>query len=147
MALILMLSIGAGIGIYTMLPLFLVHDIGFERGLANTILGLSRISGAGVVFFAGLIIDRIGHRRSMTLFLAIMGTQIFAALMCGFGWIVPPLPWELIGLVWLYNLAWMFVQDIAKLAVYYVLDNRSHRRGLFFRHLNRYVHPHGAIHG
>jgi H+-transporting ATPase len=83
------------------------------------------------------------------LFFAIMGTQVFAAVLCGVGWgsIIPQLPWELIGLVWLYNLAWMFVQDIAKLSVNYVLDNRSHRRGLFFRHLNQRIHPHGAIHG
>lgn len=29
--------------------------------------------------------------------------------MCGFGWLVPSIPWSLIGWVWVYNIAWMFV--------------------------------------
>ena len=32
-----------------------------------------------------------------------------AVLMCGFGWLVPAIPWKLIGWVWAYNIAWMFV--------------------------------------
>jgi H+-transporting ATPase len=43
------------------------------------------------------------------LFIAIVLTQILAVLMCGFGWLVPPIPWTLIGWVWAYNIAWMFV--------------------------------------
>ena len=53
----------------------------------------------------------------MPLVLAILGTQIFAVLMCGFGWIVTALPWTIIGLVWVYMLAWMFVLDWVKLAL------------------------------
>jgi len=26
----------------------------------------------------------------------------------GIGWLVPPIPWTLIGWVWAYNIAWMF---------------------------------------
>jgi H+-transporting ATPase len=33
---------------------------------------------------------------------AIAGTQLTAALMCGFGVLVPAIPWKLIGWVWLY---------------------------------------------
>jgi len=83
---------------------------------------------------------------SLPLFAAIVGTQVFAMLMCGFGWLVPPLPWPLIGLVWAYNAVWMFVQDAVKLGVYSMLDNHTHRRGLFFRHLNAHLHPHGRLH-
>ena len=46
---------------------------------------------------------------AMPLFSAIVLTQILAVLMCGFGWLVPSIPWTLIGWVWLYNIAWMFV--------------------------------------
>ncbi len=55
---------------------------------------------------------------AMPLVLAIVGTQIFAVLMCGFGWFVTPLPWEIIGLVWAYMLVWMFVLDWVKLALH-----------------------------
>src|SRR5262249_46772779 len=40
---------------------------------------------------------------------AIVLTQVLAVLMCGFGWLVPPIPWTLVGLGWAYNTVWMFV--------------------------------------
>jgi len=43
------------------------------------------------------------------LFIAIILTQILAGLMCGVGWLVPQIPWTLIGWLWAYNIAWMFV--------------------------------------
>jgi len=55
---------------------------------------------------------------AMPMVSAIVGTQIFAVLMCGFGWFVTALPWAIIGLVWLYMLAWMFVLDGVNLALF-----------------------------
>ena len=43
------------------------------------------------------------------LFFAIVITQIVAVALCWFGWLVPAIPLRLIGLVWLYCLAWMFI--------------------------------------
>src|SRR6516164_1511212 len=43
------------------------------------------------------------------LFFAIVLTQVVAVLMCGLGLLIPEIPWTLIGWVWLYNIAWMFV--------------------------------------
>ena len=37
---------------------------------------------------------------SWQLFWAIVGTQVFAVLMTGFGWLVPALSWKMIGMVW-----------------------------------------------
>jgi H+-transporting ATPase len=69
---------------------------------------------------------------SSKLFFAIVATQIAAVLMCSQGWLVPPLPWKIIGLVWGYNLLWMIVQDIVKLGLYRVLDPaRSWKNWLF----------------
>ena len=58
------------------------------------------------------------------LILAIVATQVFAALMAAYGWLVPALPWTLVGLVWGYNLAWMVIQDVAKLGLYRELNAR-----------------------
>ena len=55
---------------------------------------------------------------SAPLFLAIVGTQIVAALICGFGILVPKLPWAAIAGVWIYSLMWMVVIDMAKLLYY-----------------------------
>lgn len=73
MATMFMVSIGASIGVYTMMPLFLVNEIGMARGWANTLIGFSRIFGIIILFFAGAITDRIGPRQAMTLFLIITG--------------------------------------------------------------------------
>jgi len=45
----------------------------------------------------------------MPLVVAILLTQVVAVLMCGLGWLIPSIPWVLIGWVWIYNIAWMFV--------------------------------------
>ena len=52
------------------------------------------------------------------LLLAIVGTQIFAVLMCGFGWIVTALPWTIIGIIWIYMLVWVLLLNVLKLAIY-----------------------------
>jgi len=69
---------------------------------------------------------------SPKLFFAIVSTQIAAVLMCSQGWLVPALPWGIIGFVWAYNLAWMVVQDVVKLWLYGILDpGHSWKRSLF----------------
>jgi H+-transporting ATPase len=50
-----------------------------------------------------------------TLVIAIVITQVVAVLMCAFGWLVPAIPWTLIGWVWAYNLAWMLVLGAVRL--------------------------------
>ena len=79
---------------------------------------------------------------SVPLFWAIVGTQIFAVLMCSFGWLVPSLPWSLIGLVWAYNFIWMVIQDAVKVGVYYMIEDRPMHKQRFIRTLNQRLHPH-----
>ena len=55
------------------------------------------------------------------LLLAMAGTQITAVLIVAFGFLVAPLPWIYIGLVWAYCLVWIFIEDAAKLLAYRVL--------------------------
>jgi NNP family nitrate/nitrite transporter-like MFS transporter len=57
------LGISSSLGIFTMLPLYLVTDHGIERNWANTLLGLSRIPSLGMTLAGGLITDRVGPRR------------------------------------------------------------------------------------
>jgi NNP family nitrate/nitrite transporter-like MFS transporter len=72
-------SIGARMGVYTMLPLFLVTEIGMDRPSANTVIGLSQVSGTVIIFLSGLLADRIGHKRAIMLFLTMTG--IFTLLL------------------------------------------------------------------
>lgn len=71
------------------------------------------------------------------LFWAIIGTQLLAVLMCGFGWLVPTLPWKLILVVWLYNFGWMFIQDIAKKITYAIAENRAGFQSRFIKRFRK----------
>lgn len=62
---------------------------------------------------------------SARLFWAIVATQVLAVVICGFGWLVTPLSWTMIGLVWAYNLPWMILQDVVKLAIVRMHDRRE----------------------
>jgi H+-transporting ATPase len=77
---------------------------------------------------------------AMPLVLAVVGTQILAVFICGFGWFVPALPWTIIGLVWGYMLVWMIVLDLVKLALYSRLRQGTDRPRWYERFL-RARHP------
>ena len=51
MVVLFSLGISGTLGIFTMLPLYLVSEHGFERNWANTLIAISRIAGLGIVFF------------------------------------------------------------------------------------------------
>ncbi len=67
------LGIGGSFGIFTMLPLYLVTAQGFDQGWANTLVGLSRISGVGMAFVAGWAVDRFGHKHTLVFVLLLTG--------------------------------------------------------------------------
>lgn len=73
MAALFAVGIGSTMGIYLMMPLYLVSEIRMDREFANTLIGFSRVAGLAVILFSGLITDRIGHRRALALFLATTG--------------------------------------------------------------------------
>jgi H+-transporting ATPase len=77
------------------------------------------------------------------LLLAILGTQITAALIVGLGFLVEPIPWSYVGLVWCYCLAWVFVEDWAKLHVYHHLALTGKRHAAFLDRVKAPLHPHG----
>ena len=62
------LAVAAGYGLYAMFPLFLVAERGMDRAAANTLVGLSRLVTLPMIFFAGWLADRLGHRRALALF-------------------------------------------------------------------------------
>jgi H+-transporting ATPase len=69
------------------------------------------------------------------LFFAIVATQIAAMFLCTQGWLVPSLPWKIIGFVWAYNLIWIIVQDVVKLGLYGILDHARSWKKSFFQPL------------
>jgi NNP family nitrate/nitrite transporter-like MFS transporter len=83
------LGMGAQVGVYTMLPLYLTQERGMSSGHANTILGLANIAPLAVVFLSGWIVKRIGPRPTMALFLSLTGVMtILVGLLSGTGLVV-----------------------------------------------------------
>jgi H+-transporting ATPase len=71
-------------------------------------------------------------------------TQILAMLMCGFGWLVPSIPWTLIGWVWLYNIAWMFVLGGVRLLSERFVAYRTARQARSMHIVNQSLRLHAA---
>jgi NNP family nitrate/nitrite transporter-like MFS transporter len=65
MVAIFAMAMGGNAGIYAMLPLFFVTERGYDLTLANTLIGLSQVSGVIMVFAAGYITDTIGQKATM----------------------------------------------------------------------------------
>lgn len=64
----------ATLGVYSIMPTFLVRTHGLQQRLVNLLLSLSRISGIATVFVSGVLVDTFGSRRLITAVLAITGT-------------------------------------------------------------------------
>jgi NNP family nitrate/nitrite transporter-like MFS transporter len=67
------LGVSATIGVYAMLPLYLVSERHIDQGWANTVLALSRSYGPILGVLGGLVSDRLGARRTMVASLAFTG--------------------------------------------------------------------------
>jgi NNP family nitrate/nitrite transporter-like MFS transporter len=83
------LGMGAQVGVYSMLPLYLTEERDLTSGQANTIIGLANIAPLAVVFISGWVVTRIGPRPTMSLFLSLTGIMtVLVGLLSGTGMIV-----------------------------------------------------------
>jgi H+-transporting ATPase len=103
----------------------------------QTVIFLQIVAGGHLLYFVMRSRETIFSPPwpSAPIFWAIVGTQIFAVLMVGFGWFVPAIPWTIIGLVWLYMLVWMIALDLVKLALYSRVRHPSGRPHWYQRFL------------
>jgi NNP family nitrate/nitrite transporter-like MFS transporter len=72
------LGVGASVGPYSMLPLYLVDAHGFSREAANRLLAESRVLACLAPFVAGWITDRWGPRPAILLYLVLAGGGLLA---------------------------------------------------------------------
>ncbi|OGP62220.1 MAG: hypothetical protein A2169_00675, partial [Deltaproteobacteria bacterium RBG_13_47_9] len=64
---------GASIGVYAIIPLYLIKERGIDFSYANTLFGLSRIGGFFVSILSGFLTDRFGYRAMIILSLSASG--------------------------------------------------------------------------
>jgi MFS transporter, NNP family, nitrate/nitrite transporter len=67
------LGIGASMGVYTMLPLYLVAEKGMDRGWANTLVGLSRVLPMVTAVLSGWVTDWLGPKKTLSLIFCTTG--------------------------------------------------------------------------
>jgi H+-transporting ATPase len=72
---------------------------------------------------------------SRILFIAVVSTQIIATLIAVYGFLMAPLGWPYAGIVWGYALAWLFLNDMVKLAAYKIFGKEH--LGYFGRHVRK----------
>ena len=118
--------------------------ISMDHAHLQTLLFLQLVAGGHLLLFVARTKKAfLSHPLpSLPFFGAILGTQIFAVLMCGFGWLVPAVPWTLIALVWVYVIGWMLIMDVAKLGLYRLLENRAGHHRKLLETVNQPLHPH-----
>jgi NNP family nitrate/nitrite transporter-like MFS transporter len=74
MAILWVFASSCALGLYNVIPLFLVKENGMHLETANTIFGFSRIGGFFVAITAGFLVDRYGAKK--ILFLVILFTGL-----------------------------------------------------------------------
>jgi MFS transporter, NNP family, nitrate/nitrite transporter len=80
------LGMGAQVGVYTMLPLYLHGERGMAPDTSNTLLGLANIAPLVTVFLAGWVTTRVGEKRAIVLFLFLTGAaMVFVGALSGVG--------------------------------------------------------------
>jgi NNP family nitrate/nitrite transporter-like MFS transporter len=67
------LGISATIGVYAMLPLYLVSERQMDQSWANTVVALSRLHGPILGLVGGLVSDRLGPKETIVASLAFTG--------------------------------------------------------------------------
>lgn len=70
-----MVAATASMGLYSIIPLFLVKEKGIALGTANTIFGFSRVGGVISTLLAGVLVDRFGVRRLLLFVFLITGAS------------------------------------------------------------------------
>ncbi len=78
------LGVGSAMGVFSMLPLFLVKERGMEYNSANYLVGISRTTPLISAFLSGILVDRIGVKKTMmAVFLLCSLSTLFLAMLTG----------------------------------------------------------------
>jgi H+-transporting ATPase len=143
------LTVSTVLGFLATIESFLLFFLGREYlhlmlPQLQTLLFLRLAAGGHLLLFVTRTKKALWRRPlpSWQLLTAIFSTQIVAVLMCAFGWLVPALSWKLIGYVWGYVIVWMIIQDLFKLVLYALLENRAGHKRRFLEVANRPLHSH-----
>lgn len=118
-----------------------------DRGMIQTGLLLQLVVGGHLMLLVTRSKGPFWKRRypAPKLFWAVVATQIFAAFMAVYGWIVPEISWALVADIWGYCLIGMVVIDIVKLGLYHRLDEEETHQSRWLARLKGSVDGLGSL--
>ncbi len=126
------LTVSSILGIVAVVETFLMmligqHWFGLDHKALQTLIFLQLVAGGHLMLFVTRSKQSFWRspRPSWQLLTATLGTQVVAAAMAWFGWWMTPISAGIIGILWAYNIAWMFLQDRVKLALYRVIPDAN----------------------
>ncbi len=131
-----------------MLYLLVRYTFSLELSEIQTLMFLRFIVGGHLLLF----VTRTRHPfwkppyPSWQLLSAIAATQLVGVLFVGLGWLMSPISWTAIGLIWGYDIVWMVAMDVAKLATYKLTEHRASHHVSFLRSLQSPLHFAGHSH-
>lgn len=132
------LTVAAVLGVIGVVETFALmviakNEFGFATAQLQSLIFLKLVVAGHLTLFVARNRNAFFSRPYPTpvLLLAILGTQLLAACIVGFGWFVARIDWIYVGMVWLYCLAWVFIEDWAKRALLAQLEWRGKRHQLF----------------
>jgi MFS transporter, NNP family, nitrate/nitrite transporter len=75
LALLFALAASAAVGVYNVLPTFLIQERGMSTTLAGSLIGASRVPGIFMLFGVGIAVDKLGFSRLIALTAAATGVM------------------------------------------------------------------------
>ncbi|MFP4374474.1 MAG: MFS transporter [Spirochaetaceae bacterium] len=67
--------VSTAVGVFSMLPTFLVAEHGHSEQFVNTLVGVSRITGFAAIFMAGALSDRFGFAAVVSVIMGVTGAM------------------------------------------------------------------------
>lgn len=121
-----LLSISVILGFFSIIQSMLLLYMGYEQvhfhryftffsfnteAQLQTVMFLQLVAGGHLLLFVTRTSKWFFRRPfpAPVLFFAILATQIFAIIICCMGWLVPAISLRDVGIIWLYNIIWMFI--------------------------------------
>jgi len=87
MVVLFSLGISSTLGIYTMLPLYLVTDHGMDLNWANTLIAVSRIAGLVMALVGGWATDNFGPKQILRFVFVLTGTMTIFIGLASSSWV------------------------------------------------------------
>ena len=82
------MALGGSVGMFTVLPLYLITERGLDKTFANTVLGFAQISGFLAALAGGWFADRAGPKRAMAILLVAGGAANIFLGVSGDRWLL-----------------------------------------------------------